>query len=519
MQRIYVKFTGLALLGLALLLAACGSSNDPAPAEAEEAAAAAPAADAAAEPSMADALVPITYTYGSRGIPADLQKVEDAMNEILNAKIGVQLTLEPIDFGAFNEKMQLRLAAGEQCDIVFTAPWINSYSNNVSNGVLHPLDELLPEYAPGLWASMPATTWEAARVNGQIYGVINQQIFPKPWGVHPRKDLMEKYDFSLDNVERFEDMEPWLAAVRDGEGITPVYASDRAGTSLWRAQYWGYDPIDDAIRVIAVKAGDESLTVVNSFETAEFQAASELARRWIAEGFFPEEPAPQSDAQAMFRAGLFAMGYHVEKPGNDVEVEVAYGFEFLSKNLTDPLIIDTAGTIATLNAICATSPHPEQAMQVLEEFNTNGELYNLLARGIEGEHWVWADEANQVIAYPEGVTADTSPYNPNTDWMFGNQFNAYYRDPKQVGAWEATKQMNDTAFPSVALGFVVDREPIATEIARVISVWEEHVEPVEWGWNEYAAHAPEVLEKLNAAGAQTIIEEVQRQLRDWAASN
>ncbi len=506
MKRMFPWLLSWVLTTSVLLLAAC-----PAPPPDTDMAedAGAPATD----------LIPITYTYGSRGIPADLQKVNDAMNEILNEKIGVQLTLEPIDFGAYNEKMQLRLAAGEECDIIFTAPWINSYSNNIANGVLHPLDDLLLEHAPGLWASMPPTTWEAARVKGHIYGVINQQIFPKPWGVHPRKDLMDKYGFDLDAVETFEDMEPWLAAVRDGEGITPVFASDSAGTSLWRSQYWGYDPIDDGIRVIAVRADDEAMTVVNAFGTAEFQAASDLARRWIAEGFFPEEPAPLSDARAAFRAGLFAMGYHVEKPGNDVEAQVAYGYEFLSKNLTDPLILDTAGATATLNAVCATSRNPAKAVQVLEEFNTNVELYNLFARGIEGEHWVWADEANRVITYPEGVTAETSTYEPNTDWMFGNQFNAYYRDPKQVGAWEATKIMNDTAMPSVALGFVVDREPITTEIAQVVAVWEEHVQPVEWGWDEYAERAPEILELLDEAGAQVIIDEVQRQLQAWALEN
>lgn len=84
--------------------------------------------------------------------------------------------------------------------------------------------------------------------------------------------------------------------------------------------------------------------------------------------------------------------------------------------------VSTAGATATMNTICQTSANLEKAMQVLEEFNTNVELYNLLSRGIQGEHWVWADEANLVMAYPEGVTADTSPYNPNTDWMFGNQF-------------------------------------------------------------------------------------------------
>ena len=124
-----------------------------------------------------------------------------------------------------------------------------------------------------------------------------------------------------------------------------------------------------------------------------------------------------------------------------------------------------------------------------------------------------------VIAYPEGVTADTSPYNPNTDWMFGNQFNTYYRDQKLMGAWEATKIMNDTAYPSRALGFVVDRTPIETEIAQVVAVWDEFVKPIEWGGESYADNAAEVSQKLNDAGAQVIIDEVQRQLDVWAAEN
>ena len=464
-------------------------------------------------------LVNVTYTYGANGIPRDLQQVQDAINEILNADIGVNLTLEPIDFGAYNDRMQLRLAAGETCDIIFTAPWTNSYTNNVANGVLLELDDLLKEEAPGLWASMPESTWDAARINNNIYGVINQQIFPKPWGVHVRADLLEKYDFSLETVTQWEDMEPFLEAVRDGEGITPVYAEDSAGgSSLWRAQYYGYDPLDDGIGFIGIKADDETLTVVNLVETTEYREAANLSKAWVDAGYFPSELRPRDEARAAFRAGQFAMGYHVEKPGNDVEMQTAVGWEFVSKNLTDPLILDTAGATATLNAICASSEHPVEAMRVLEKLNTDVEVYNLLSRGIEGVHWVWEDEAAQVITYPDGVDATNNGYEPNTDWMFGNQFNAYYRSEAQVGAWEATKEMNDTAYPSQALGFVVNREPIQTEIAQITAILEELGRPIANGWVAYDEAAPEMLERMEAAGAQTIIDEVQRQLNDWKAA-
>ena len=499
------------LLVASLVLTAC-----PAPAPADSAAAEGQQEGAAMSP--ADGLVNITYSYGSRGIPADLQMVEDAMNEILHEKIGVHLTLEPIDFGAFNDKMQLRLSAGEECDVIFTAPWINSYANNVANGVLAPLDDLLLNNAPGLWGSMPPTTWDAARVNGVIYGVINQQIFPKPWGVHPRKDLAEKYGLDLDSVTKWEDMEPWLADVRDGEGITPVFVA-APGRGLFLSQYYGFDPLDDGIHFLGMKADDDTLTAVNMVDTVEFQIAADSTKRWVDEGYMPLEPLPNDEAQSAFRAGQYAMGYHVEKPGNDVEAQNAYGFEFLLKNLTVPLILDTAGATATMNAICSTSKNPGKAMEVLEEFNTNVFIYNLLSRGIEGVHWVWEDEANQVMRYPDGVDGSTSTYNPNTDWMFGNQFNAYYRDAKQVGAWAATKVMNDTAFPSEALGFVVDREPIKTEIAQTSAVYNELVLPIQYGWVAYADGAAEAIEKLNEAGAQTIINEVNRQLQEWRAKN
>ena len=499
------------LLVAALFLGACPAPAAPAPA-------AAPAESQAAAPAPAADLIPITYSYAGP-VPTDLLMVQDALNEILNAKIGVNLTLDVVEFGAYNEKMQLRLAAGEECDIIFTAPWINSYANNVANGVLLPLDDLLIDHAPGLWASMPPSTWEAARVKGSIYGVINQQIFPKPWGVNVRKDLLEKYNFSLDNVKRYEDMEPFMEAlVADGE-VTPIYVNLNGSPNTWRTQYWGYDGLDDGIGFIGMKANDESMTVVNLLDTVEFEESARLTQKWYEAGYYPQELPDVAEGDAALRSGKYAMINHVEKPGNDVENQTKFGWEFVSKNLTDPLILDTSGATATLNAICKTSKNPEKAMEVLEELNTNVDVYNLLAHGIQGTHWVWEDEGNKVFKFPDGIDGATSTYNPNTDWEFGNQFNGYYRDAKQVGAWEKTQVMNDTAFPSVALGFVVDRGPIQTEIAQTSAVLKAVMAPIVNGWVSWDDAAADAHDKLNAAGAQVIIDEVQRQLNDWAATN
>lgn len=508
MQKRTVQFIFALLLILSMLLAACSpaapapSGDTPAPAE------------SSADTGSDSGVVTIRYQF-PRSPQQDLEMVQDALNEIITPRIGVELILEPIDPGVYNDKMQLALASGEECDIIFTAPWTNSYITNVANGVLYPLDDLLPVHAPGLWASMPETTWEAARVGDAIYGVINQQIFPKPWGVNVRKDLLEKYNFSLDNVERWEDMEPFLEAVRDGEGINPIYANENFN-GIFRAGYYGM--VELGPTGVTVYAADEDRQVVSLLETPEFKEAADLTKKWVDAGFFPLEGPPADQADAMFRAGQFAMNYHVEKPGNDIENQNRYGWEFVSKNLTDPLILDTGAVTATMNGVCASSKNPEKAVEVLELFNTDVEVYNTLSRGIEGVHWVWIDEENKVMGFPEGVDGSTSTYNPNADWMFGNQFNAYYRDARQVGAWEATKAMNDGAFPATVLGFSVNTQPIATELAQTKAVWDEYVLPIQNGWVAYDEAAPDAIERLNAAGMQTVIAEIQSQIDAWAAN-
>jgi putative aldouronate transport system substrate-binding protein len=508
--------SGLFLGNLLLLVVLVAGCATPVAAPAQNAGT---ASEGTTAPSADGEIVDVKYSYGSRGIPRDLQEVQDAINEILNKDLGVNLILDPIDFAAFNDRMQLQLAAGEPCDIIFTAPWINSYTNNVANGSLLPLDDLLKKEAPGLWASMPETTWNAARINGKIYGAINQQIFVTPWGVHVRKDLLDKYNFSLDSVTKWEDMEPFLQAVKEGEGITPVYADDgNIGSSLFLSQYYGYDALDDGIGFIGIKADDETLTVVNLVDTPEYREAANLSKKWVDAGYFPSTLSAVDEATASFRAGLFAMGYHNEKPGVDAEWKQQYGWDFESKILTDPMILNTAGATATMNGICATSQHPVEAMRVLEQLNTDPVVYNLLSHGIEGKHWVWVDDSRKLIDYPEGIDASTSGYDPNTDWMFGNQFNAYYRSPAQVGAWEATKKMNDEGYPSKAMGFVVDRTPIQTEVAQTTAVLKEFGRPITYGWVSYDEAAPDLLKRLNDAGAQKIIDEVQRQLNDWKAA-
>jgi putative aldouronate transport system substrate-binding protein len=495
-------------MALAMLVTACAQ---PAAAPAAPPAPAASGETAPAEQPAAQAAVTINYTYPGT-VFKDVGLVEEELNKLITPKTGITLKLNPIDWGAYDEKMKLAFAAGEECDIVFTAPWINNYIQNIANGNLIALDDLFEKNAPGLWSSMPATTWDAARVNGQIYGVINQQIFVKPFGFTVRKDLAEKYNLDVTKITKYEELEPFLKAVKEGEpDITPLTA-----TGHWTFETAGFDPIVSQDVPIAIRFDDKELKVFNAAATPEFRAVTELGRKWYQAGYAPKDKLEQADSDAMWKAGKFAASFPgVVKPGGDIESSQRFGQEVVSQSVTKPFLT-TAGTSATLNGICRTSKNPDRAMQVLELFNTDKVVYNMLSKGIEGKHWDWADQASLVIK-PGPNNAD---YNPNTDWMFGNQFNAYYIDPKQaeIKAWEATLKLNNDSPPSVALGFNFNPEPVKTELANVAAAVKEYQDPLTLGAVDVDTALSEYLKRLDEAGLQAVIAEAQTQLTAWAAA-
>lgn len=500
------------LAALSLILGACAPA-------APAAVPAAPAADKPAEapadkpaeaPAAPAEVVDITYTYPN-SIFKDVGEVEAAMNKILEPKIGARIRLKPIDWGAYDEKMKLASAAGEECDIVFTAPWINNYIQNIANGNFLPLDDLLQQQAPGLWKSMPPSTWDAARVDGKIYGVINQQIFVKPFGFYVRQDLADKYKLDVTTIKTHADLEPFLKAVKEGEpDVLPL-----AGAGHWTNETAGFDPIVSEQVPIAIRYDDAGRKVFNTMLTPEYKASAELAYKWMQAGFAPQEPPP--DPQEAWNAGRFAISglSGVVKPGGDIESFQRSGgkWKVYAQSVTQPFLT-TAGTTATTNAICRTSKNPEKAMQVLEMLNTDVDVYNLLCKGIEGKHWEWADKEAKVIK-PGPNNAD---YNPNTDWEFGNQFLAYYIDPEQarIKAWDATYKLNQESPVSTAMGFNFNTEPVKTELANVSAVYKELAEPLLAGKVDPATALPELQARLEEAGIQKVIEETQKQLDEWA---
>ena len=509
-RRDFLRIAGLATAGG--VLAACGTPAPPV----------APSGNTqpgTSAPEMAS--VDLSYYFLGWGPMEDVDLVAEAISEITQAEIKANVKLVPMDWGAFNEKLQLALGAREPIDMMFTCNWANDFYSNVKNGVLLPLDDLLPTQAPGYWASISPEVWNAARVQGELYGAINQQIWATVNGFNFRKDLLDKYNWDPNTLGSFEEVEEYFTVIKENEPeIFPAgWFSPTESPTNWGG-YWGTDGIAPET---AIRVKDPGAEPFLSAASDEFRNACEIARRWYLAGYLPPEPTTAEDFQAQMKAGRYAtVPVNIAKPGREGEDKAKYGFDFVNVPMT-PIVkpwISTGTVIPPMNSIAYTCKHPERAAMLLELFNTNVEVYNLLCKGIEGKHWVWVDKAKNLIGFPDGTDASNSRYNPNTDWMFGNQFNAYYVDASQAEAdvWKETRELNENALVSPAMGFAFDQVPVESQIAQTSSA-SDYGQPLAQGLVDTDEYLETHIRLIRNAGGDEIVAEVKAQLEAWRASN
>jgi putative aldouronate transport system substrate-binding protein len=385
------------------------------------------------------------------------------------------------------------------------------------------MDDLLTELAPGLYASMTPATWEAARVQGSIYGSINQQIFVKPFGPAFHADVVAELGLqeAINSVTSYGDLTPIMVALQEYVESNDQFSHVTGTLFIMHAENFGYDPQDSQTSMLVVASDDPSAQVVIFSETDAFREAAELTREWYLAGYAPTDLLAPDEIDRGWSAGQYAMRgmAGVVKPGGDAENLARWGVPTVSHAIAEPLLT-TAGTTATLTGISSTTRQPELAMQYLELINTDPEFYNLLCKGIEGTHWEWEDESRLLIR-PAGGAENFSEvgWNPNTDWMFGNVFNSYYSSEAQVGAWPETAELNRGARPSPVLGFTFNRTPVELELASLSAVTAELFEPIVNGLVDPAEAIPAFNQSLRDAGIERVRDEMQAQIEAWLAAN
>lgn len=500
-----------AICASAMLMAGCSGSEGSSASVEESSATSSSASSASSEDSEAEERDPVTLTYYYSGAPQpDGQMVYDAMNEILQEKLNVTLEVTPVA-DDYEQKVQLMINAGEEFDLCFTSSWLLNYVTNSTAGAFADITDMLPEYAPQLYASLEPEWWDAARVNGRIYAVINQQIFARQSGFWYDDKYIQQTGTdvnTLNSLEAFSDYMVMLKETLPAEETTFMTWSLDAMNNIKEMNGWENVSGSDVPGCIMSDGSDT--TIFNEYDTPEYKQLIDMAKMFQEKGIIaPDVLTIPSPPRSKLKGAIMNIA-----PGNDITEARSNNMEKVDLVGVGEPMLTTNNLTSTMTAISATSPNPERALEFLELLNTDKELYNLICHGIEGVHYTLLEDG---LHYR---TVENTQYNPNGDWMFGCVYNSYIAEGNPDDLWEQTDELNRSAKASVLMGFVFDDSNIKTEQANCAAVISEYKSTFAAGLygDETDAKYEEFLQELEDAGLEKVLAEKQAQVDAFLAS-
>ncbi len=466
--------------------------------------------DEAGEPVK---LVMAFRTSGSIPSEADIDRIEEAVNQITREKINAEIELLIIQNSSYVQQMTLMLSGSEQLDIMgATSPMMAS---TVGSEQIRDLGELLDTYGQGIKEVLGEDVLSCGRFEGTQYFIPPICDIVLGMGYYTmRKDIVDKYNIDLSQVKTYEDLTEVFQIVHDNEPNMNVVGTNGAGTSPMQYNV-AWDKLGNYFGVLDDR-GQGELKVVNLFETENYRKYVDTMHEWYTKGFISQDitNATESGAAQMKAGTLFAY-CNSNKPGIDTQEAMNTGCEVVGCQVLDSILSTGNNWQWT---IPENSVDPVKAMQFLNLLYTDADLLNIIVYGIEGTDYVMHEDGR--IGYPEGIDATNVGYSLSPMlWSFGNEFNAHVWETNDPDVWEQTKEWNKTGVKSKAYGFVFNTAPVSNEIAAVQNVYDQYKMSLECGVVDPEETLKEMNEQLYAAGLQTIIDEKQAQLDKWAAEN
>lgn len=433
------------------------------------------------------------YTIG--GPQKDTEKVQEEINKYIKDKIGATVTIKQVDWGDYNQKMQVVINSGEDYDMAFTCSWANDYLQNSRKGAFLALDDAFKKELKDTYDAVDKRFWEGSKVDGKTYAIpTNKELGVAPTWVFT-KEYVDKYNIPYKDIHTIQQLEPWLKVIKEKEpDVVPFYIiKDYSAPAM-------FDKLVDPIG-ISLKNGD--LKVENGFENEDMVANINTMRKYYKAGYINKDAATAKDDKTVKRFVTKADG----QPYAEGLWSKDLGYPVVASPITDVYVTNGSSTGA-MQAINKNSKNPEKAMKFLNLLNTDKTLRNMVNYGIEGVHYTKLGD-NKIKVTPEQKNYSV-PY-----FSLGNLFITYTLENEPDTKWDEFKKFNDESKPSPALGFKFNSDPVSAEIAGLRNILDEFGPAVYSGSVEPSEYLPKLNEKLKATGIDKIVAEMQKQIDEW----
>ena len=459
-------------------------------------------------------VVNLKWVMVGNGMPSNYDAWLDQINPYLEDKIGVNIDVEVVGWGDWDQRRNVIVNTAGEYDILFTN--VNTYTNDVGVGAFLDITDLLPEVAPDLWSSIPADYWDASRVNGQIYAVPTMKDSSITNFVVWDKGAMDAAGYDGSTMKDLTD--PALTEALGSQELKDYLVANGYPDTAWPLNNSGatyltfqYDTMGAGLIAMGVKYNDTEGKVVSIYEQPEIMDYLNLYHQWYQDGIInadanvkPEDNAykPAAVAQGWPSAAVTTWG-----PNMGVDECVAYQW--------GPTIVSNDSVRGSLNCISANCEHPDKALQFLELVNTDTYVRDLLYYGVQGDNWDYTDDTKEWV------------HKNNADWTMagytqGSFFTVTPTDDFDFNQYDEVEIQNENAEPSVLLGFSMDVEPVKDQLNQCITIAESYKSELltgSCGGSDPETMVKQMVDELNAAGFQDVMAEAQRQVDEFLAAN
>ena len=429
-------------------------------------------------------------------------------NKVLK-KLTVIMVLSALIVGAWSVINDKRSEESEKVEDVIELTWYQLGEKQKDTDIV--LEKVNDYLAGKIGVKLDIVNVEGADYTKKMHVVINtgskwDLCFSSSWA----NDYLQNADKGA--FLALEDLEPWLKVIRENEpDVIPLYITKDYTAPTYM------DKIEDPI---GIEYGDETLTVKNVFETERMKNTLKTMRKYYKAGYINKDAATASDDKTQKR--------FVTKGDGQPYAELIWGKELGYEVVVSPIMKTSITNISArgaLTAVNAQSEHPDKAVELLNLINTDVYLRNLLNYGIEGIHWEKVEVSDEEAKKVEG-----KPYIYDTKvklikdkfrnysvhyWVQGGLFNTYVLENEPIDKWATFKEFNDASEEASSFGFDFNLEPVSSQVAGFRYILDEFGKALYTGSVDPDEYLPKLLEKLDDAGVQKVIDEMQRQVDVW----
>lgn len=440
------------------------------------------------------------------------ERVIQEINERTREKIGVEVEMQYIDASESAETYPLWITQGKTIDLmVLNYQDITPYAEQ---SMVLPLDDLLENAGSDIikiseeWGDL----FSGGTIKNQKYGIaMPSDSIGHCNGLWVPVSYLKEINFSFEegHIYSLKELDSLFEAMKEKHpdryplGIT-VKPYDFTVSGFFQT---GYNAARSSMDTGVIWNDDPSHTVVDYYETEQYQNWLGQIREWYLKGYIhPDAAISTSPAISLLKDKIIMSIPQNGNPYFYTEEEI--GEEAVCLQLT-PNEYGPYGTKGIYWMIPATSREPEAAMKFLNLMFTDPEIVNLLEWGIEGEDYQKIKEG--VVIYPEGKDRNTVEYF-NPLGLFGDQRLRYSfeSDEEKKVYQEFSKRAKSFGFEYSAFSF--DPSSLSVELSQIQGVLERYLDVLETGSVDLDIVYPKFVQELQDAGMQKVIAEKQRQL-------